>query len=98
MTNVVGTSVRVQNHYNEVREIVRGYFKCIMGSAMANKIAVLIPMAEEKQDYDERIAVIDKAREMVRRLRSRMEEKPGPPCAVMLTGAASASLVTVTSA
>lgn len=73
MTNVVGTSVRVQNHYNEVREIVRGYFKCIMGSAMANKIAVLIPMAEEKQDYDERIAVIDKAREMVRRLRSRMD-------------------------
>ncbi|MGN0132360.1 MAG: helix-turn-helix domain-containing protein [Lachnospiraceae bacterium] len=73
MTNVVGTSVRVQNQYNEVREIVRGYFKCIMGSVMANKIAVLIPAAEEKQDYNERIAVIDKAREMVRKLRSRMD-------------------------
>lgn len=73
MTNVVGTSVRVQNHYNEVREIVKGYFKCIMGSVMANKIAILIPAAEDKQDYNERIAVIDKAREMVRKLRSRMD-------------------------
>lgn len=73
MTNVVGTSVRVQNHYNEVREIVRGYFKCIMGSVMANKIAVLIPVSEDKNDYNERIAMIDKAREMVRKLRSRMD-------------------------
>lgn len=73
MTNVVGTSVRVQNHYREVREIVRGYFKCIMGSVMANKIALLIPAAEDRQDYNERITVIDKAREMVRKLRERTD-------------------------
>ena len=73
MTNAVGTSVRIQNHYNEVREIVRGYFKCIMSSVMANKIAVLIPVSEIRDDYNERIALIDKAREMVRKLRSRMD-------------------------
>lgn len=73
MTNVVGTSVRIQDSYNEVREIVRGYFKCIVGSVMANKIAVLIPAAEEGLDYNERIALIDKAREMVRKLRERLD-------------------------
>jgi two-component system response regulator YesN len=73
MTNVVGTSVRVQNAYHEVREIVRGYFRCIMGSVMANKIAILIPVAEDKNDYNERIAIIDRAREMVRKLRSRID-------------------------
>lgn len=73
MTNAIGTSVRVQNHYNEVREIVKGYFKCITGSVMANKIAVLIPSSKEKTDYNERIVLIDKAREMVRKLRSRMD-------------------------
>lgn len=73
MTNVVGTSVRIQDSYNEVREIVRGYFKCIMGSVMANKISVLIPVSEDHLDYNERIALIDKAREMVRKLRERLD-------------------------
>lgn len=73
MTNVVGTSVRIQEHYNEVREIVRGYFKCIMGSVMANKIAILVPVMEERIDYNERIALIDKAREMVRKLKGRLD-------------------------
>lgn len=73
MTNVVGTSVRIQDHYNEVREIVRGYFKCIMGSVMANKIAVLLPAGKEGIDYNERIALIDKAREMVRKLKGHLD-------------------------
>jgi len=73
MTNAVGSSVRVQNYYREVREIVRGYFPCIMGSVMANKIAVLIPTDETNIDYNERIALIDKTREMMRKLKSRVE-------------------------
>ncbi len=73
MTNAVGTSVRVQNCYNEVREIVKGYFNCYMGSLMANKIALLIPTQETEFDYNERIAMIDKAREMVRKLKSRTD-------------------------
>lgn len=41
MTNAVGTSVRVQNHVREVREVVKSYFPGIVGAVMANKIAVL---------------------------------------------------------
>lgn len=73
MTNAAGISIRMQDHYHEVREIIKGYFKCIMGSVMANKIAVLIPMEQELIDYDARIAIIDKARELVRKLRSRLD-------------------------
>lgn len=73
MTNAIGTSVRVQNHYHEVREIVRGFFPCIMGSVMANKIAILIPTDKEHLEYNERIALIDKARELMRKLRSRTD-------------------------
>lgn len=73
MTNVIGTSVRVQDHYHEVREIVKGYFPCIIGSVMANKIAVLIPSEKATLDYNERIKLIDKARELVRKLRKRTD-------------------------
>lgn len=72
MTNAVETSVLIQDSYHEVREIIKGYFKCIVGSVMANKIAVLIPVEEEGLDYNERIALIDKARKMVRKLRERL--------------------------
>jgi len=60
MTNAVGTSVRVQNHVREVREVVKSYFPGIVGSVMANKIAVFIPWEEPKQEYNERIEMIEK--------------------------------------
>ena len=69
MTNAVGTSVRVQNHVREVREVVKSYFPGIVGAVMANKIAVFIPWEEPKQEYNERIEMIEKARVMVRKLR-----------------------------
>ena len=73
MTNAVGASIRVQNSYKEIREITRGYLPCIMGSVMANKIAMLIPCKESKMDYNERIAIIEKARELARKLKARFE-------------------------
>ena len=44
-----------------------------MGSVMANKIAMLIPCKESKMDYNERIAIIEKARELARKLKARFE-------------------------
>ncbi|RAZ12400.1 DNA-binding response regulator, partial [Klebsiella oxytoca] len=40
MTNAVGSSVKMQQHYQEVRECVKEYFDCIVGTVMANKLAV----------------------------------------------------------
>lgn len=73
MTNAVGISVRVQSHYQEVREIAREYFPGIMGSVMANKIAMFVPCHEQKLEYNERIELIDRARELVRKMRKRLD-------------------------
>ena len=43
MTNAVGSSVRMQKHYQEVRDCLKENFDCIVGTVMANKLAVLVP-------------------------------------------------------
>lgn len=68
MTNAVGSSVKMQQHYQEVRECMKEYFDCIVGTVMANKLAVLVPYEKERMDYNERIDLIEKARELVRRM------------------------------
>lgn len=73
MTNAVGAGVRLESHYKEVREMIKEYFPGVVGSLMANKIPVLIPHHENKMDYNERIEVIEKARELVRKLRRRLD-------------------------
>ncbi|MBE5882531.1 MAG: helix-turn-helix domain-containing protein [Lachnospiraceae bacterium] len=73
MTNAVGTSVRLQNHAREVREVVKSYFPGVVGSVMANKIAVFVPTENDKFEYNERIELIEKARVMVRKLRQHFD-------------------------
>lgn len=72
MTNAVGSSVKMQQHYQEVRGYVKEYFDCIVGTVMANKLAVLVPYEKEQMDFNERIELIDKARELVRYMRKKM--------------------------
>ncbi|MDE7286812.1 MAG: response regulator, partial [Lachnospiraceae bacterium] len=73
MTNAVGSSIRMQNHYQEVRESLKEYFHCIVGTVMSNKIAVLVPCESSRMDYNERIDLIEKARELVRRMRKKVD-------------------------
>lgn len=71
MTNAVGSSVKMQQHYQEVRECLKEYFDCVVGTVMANKLAVLVPYEKVKMDYNERIDLIEKSRELVRRMRKK---------------------------
>lgn len=73
MTNAVGASIRVQDAYREIREVTDEYLPGIMGSVMANKIAVLIPCGRSRLEYNERIQVIEKARELARKLKARTD-------------------------
>lgn len=73
MTNAVGSSVRLQSHYQEIRETLKAYFPCIVGTVMSNKIAVLVPYEKSQMDYNERIELIDKARELARNLRKKTD-------------------------
>lgn len=74
MTNAIGASVKVQNSYRDVRETVLEFFPdIIMGSVMANKIAMFMPSHKDKIEYNERIEAIEKSRELVRKLRKRID-------------------------
>ncbi|MCR4850576.1 MAG: response regulator [Lachnospiraceae bacterium] len=73
MTNAVGSSVKMSNHYNEVRESLKEFFPCKVGSVMANKIAVLVPYEKPEMDYNSRIELIDKGRELIRYMRKKVD-------------------------
>ncbi len=73
MTNAVGVSVRLQEHYREVREMIKEYFPGIVGSLMANKIPVMVPYCQQKMDYNERIELIEKSRELSRKLKRKLD-------------------------
>ncbi len=72
MTNAVGVSVRLQEHYREVRDMIKEYFPGIVGSLMANKIPVMVPYCRPKMDYNERIELIEKSRELSRKLKKKL--------------------------
>lgn len=74
MTNAVGSSVRVQEHYQNIRNYLKEYYDgCIVGTIMSNKIAVLVPCANSFTDYNTRIELIEKSRELTRALRKRTD-------------------------
>lgn len=72
MTNAVGAGIRVQSAYQEVRTLTTEYFHGIIGPVMANKIPIFVPSKEHKPDYNERIEMIEKARELARKLKARI--------------------------
>lgn len=71
MTNAVGSSVKMQQYYQGVRAELKERFNCIVGSVMANKIAVLVLHDKPVMEYAERSQIIEKAREFVRDMRKR---------------------------
>ena len=73
MTNAVGSGVKMQKHYQEVRESLKECFQCIVGTVLSNKLAVLVPYERDSMDYNERIELIEKARELTRRMRKRLD-------------------------
>ncbi len=73
MTNAVGSGVKMQKYYRTIREVFKEYFDCIIGSVMGNKLVVLVPYQGMTMDYNERIELIEKARELVRALNKRID-------------------------
>jgi two-component system response regulator YesN len=73
MTNAVGSSVKMSNHYTEVREGLKEFFPCKVGSVMANKIAVLVPYVHPEMGYNARIELINEAREFIRYMRKKVD-------------------------
>ncbi|MBO4346976.1 MAG: response regulator [Lachnospiraceae bacterium] len=72
LTNAVGSSVKLQNHYPELRSYIKDFCGGIVGNVMSNKIAVLVPCDKPEMDYSERNALIEKTREFTRTLQRKL--------------------------
>lgn len=73
MTNAVGSSVRLVQYYKDIRQNLKSFTGCIVGSLMANKIPVMVPYGMPAMDYGERTELIDRTRELVRSLRKKYD-------------------------
>lgn len=73
LTNPVGSSVRTQLKYENLRELIRESFSCIIGSVMLNRIAVFIEHKSESLEYEERNQIVEKARNLVINIRRSMD-------------------------
>ena len=73
LTNPVGISVRAQSFYPVLREMLKGEFPCVVGPLMVNKIVIFVPCDKPVLDYEERINLIEKARNMIRDITKRIE-------------------------
>lgn len=73
LSNAVGASVRANKFYSTFREIVQGFFGCLVGPIMGNRIVLLVPYENEREDYEERVAILTKTRNMVHKLENRID-------------------------
>lgn len=73
MTNAVGSSVRLQKNYKEIREFIKLYTNGFVGSVMGNKIAVLVPYANSELDYSGRENIIETARSLAYKLKEKTD-------------------------
>jgi len=68
MTNAVGSSIKSQASYKLINEIIKETFHCFVGTTMSNKIPVCIPCNFKSMDYNERVELIDRCRDLATRL------------------------------
>jgi len=73
LTNPVGISVKAQSFYSIIRECLKTELNCIVGPIMVNKILVFIPCDKPQLEYDDRTILIEKARQIIRDLMSRID-------------------------
>ncbi len=73
MTNSVGVSVKAHSFYSKLSEIVKEFFNAVVGPVMVNQVISFIPCNEDASVYDERIKIIEKARNLRRKLKKQID-------------------------
>ena len=61
-------NVKAQSFYDELRDVVKSSFSCAVGSVMSNRIPVIVPCSLPENPYEERIDLVEQARNLVSRL------------------------------
>ena len=55
--------------------MIKGFYECIVGSVMANRMIIYVPYTKDSLEYNERIEIIEKTRTMIRKLRKYIDVK-----------------------
>ena len=73
LSNAVGASVKANKFYSSFREIAQDFFECLVGPIMGNRIVLLVPYENATEDYEERVAIVTRARNMVHKFENRID-------------------------
>ncbi|MBQ9611864.1 MAG: response regulator [Lachnospiraceae bacterium] len=68
LTNIVGSNVRVNQIYTNMKEIIHDYLDCIAGPVMGSRIILYVPFDYEHLAYEQRVEIITRVRSMLRKL------------------------------
>lgn len=75
LTNAVGACVRAEKFYPDIREIAREFFCCLVGPVMGNRVVILVPFENSSIDYDGRVHILTKTRNMIYKLETRIDSR-----------------------
>lgn len=75
LTNAVGASVKANKFYTEFREIAKSFLDCLVGPVMGNRIILLVPYQTGSVEYEERVEILTRMRNMLHRLENRIDCK-----------------------
>ncbi len=73
LSNPIGASIKALSFQRELREYIKEFFQGYVGAMTSNKITVYIPYEYKVMDYNDRIAIIEVARVLVRKLMKRID-------------------------
>ena len=75
LVSPVGMNVKAQDFYSELRDIVKSAFSCAVGSIMSNRIPIVVPCKVSDHPYEDRIDMVEQARDLIGRLEGRIEAR-----------------------
>ena len=75
LVSPVGMNVKAQDFYSELRDIVKSAFSCAVGSIMSNRIPIVVPCKVSDHPYEDRIDMVEQARDLISRLEGRIEAR-----------------------
>ncbi len=75
LTNPIGMSMRSQKFYPVLRSIINEHFHCLVGAVIANKVIVMVPNDSDEAEYEERIQIIGKTRNLLHALEDQIDAK-----------------------
>ncbi len=67
--------MRAEKFYPELREIAKEFLDCLVGPVMGNRVVLLVPYEKSAIDYDERVHILTKTRNMVYKLETRTDSR-----------------------